>query len=89
LRALAGAAGMLLGVGLVSGFAAGLTLTSQNFTPYRTCTISATPATTTAVADTTARQGSATSNFGTLTSLTVSSSTSSNQRIASPRCGCT
>jgi hypothetical protein len=81
LRSIAAAAGVLLGAGLVSGFAAGLILTSQNFTPYRTCTITATPATTTAVVDTTARQGSATSNFGALTSLTVSSGSGINQRI--------
>jgi hypothetical protein len=81
LRAAASAAGVLLGVGLVSGFAAGLTLTSQNFTPYRTCTITATPVATTAVADTTARQGSATSNFGALTTETVSSGSGVNQRI--------
>jgi hypothetical protein len=80
-RALAAAAGILLGVGLVSGFAAALSLTSQNLTPYRTCTITATPTTTTAVTDTTARQGSATSTFGTLTTITVSSGSGVNQRI--------
>jgi hypothetical protein len=80
-RAVAATAGVLLGLGVVSGLAAGLTLTSTNLTPYRTCTITATPATTTAVTDTTARQGSATSNFGTLTALTVSSGTNINQRI--------
>lgn len=81
LRPVAAAAGVLLGLGLVSGFAAGLSLTSQNFTPYRTCTVTATPTTTTAVTDTTARQGSATTNFGTLSSLTVSSGSGVNQRI--------
>ena len=79
-RRLAVAAGLLLGAGLASGLAAGLTLTSQNFTPYRTCTVTATPTTTTAVVDTTARQGSATSNFGALTALTVSSGSGVNQR---------
>jgi hypothetical protein len=78
---LAAVAGVLLGAAMVSGFAAGLTLTSQNFTPYQTCTITATPATTTAVVDTTARQGSATSNFGTLAALTVSSGSGINQRV--------
>ena len=73
--------GVLLGLGLMAGSAASLSLTSQNFTPYRTCTITATPATTTAVADTTARQGSPTTNFGALTTLTVSSASGANQRI--------
>jgi hypothetical protein len=81
LRALAAGTGILLGAGLLAGSAASLSLTSQNFTPYRTCTITATPTTTTAVADTTARQGSANSNFGALTTLTVSSASGANQRI--------
>ncbi|MBA3688165.1 MAG: DNRLRE domain-containing protein [Chloroflexi bacterium] len=81
LRALTAAAGILLGVGVVTGSAANLSLTSQNFTPYRTCTITATPATTTAVSDTTARQGTPTTNFGALTTLTVSSGNAVNQRV--------
>lgn len=71
----------IVATGLGRGLADSLTLTSQTFTPYRTCTITATPSTTTAVADTTAKQGSATSNFGTGTSLTVSSASGANQRI--------
>ena len=81
LRALAAATGILLGVGLASGFAAGLTLTSQNFTPYRTCTITATPSTTTAISDATAQQGSPTTNFGSATTITSSSLNTANQRI--------
>jgi hypothetical protein len=64
---------------MLAGSAASLSLTSENLTPYRTCTITATPATTTAVTDTTARQGSATNNFGTVATLNVISS-SLNQR---------
>jgi hypothetical protein len=79
-RLIALAGGILLGFGTLPGSAASLTVTSQPLTPYRTCTITATPATTTAVADTTARQGSATSNFGALTTLTVSSASGANQR---------
>jgi hypothetical protein len=75
------AGSVLVGAGLLSGAAASLNLTSQNFTPYRTCTITATPTTTTAVADTTARQGSAGSNFGALTTMNVSSGSGVNQRI--------
>ena len=73
--------GILLGVGHVVGAAASLNLTSQAFTPYRTCTITATPTSTTAVVDTNVRQASPTSNFGTVTPLTVSSGASINQRI--------
>jgi hypothetical protein len=81
LASVAAVGGILLGLGLLSGFAAGLTVTSQNLTPYRTCTITATPSTTTAVIDTTARQGSATTNFGALTTMNVSSASGANQRI--------
>ena len=79
-RVMAVATGILLGFGMLPGSAASLSLTSQNFTPYRTCTITATPATTTAVTDTTARQGTPTTNFGALTTLTVSSGAAVNQR---------
>jgi hypothetical protein len=79
-RVMVASAVILLGVGLLPGSAASLSLTSQNFTPYRTCTITATPAATTAVTDTTARQGTANGNFGALTTLTVSSANAANQR---------
>jgi hypothetical protein len=80
LRVVALPGGILLGFGVLSGSAASLTLTSQNFTPYRTCTITATPSTTTAVIDTTARQGTANGNFGALNTLTLSSGNGVNQR---------
>jgi hypothetical protein len=80
-RVLAIGGGILLGVGILPGSAASLTLTSQNLTPYRTCTITATPAATTAVADTTARQGTPAGNFGALTTMNVSSGNGVNQRI--------
>ena len=73
--------GLLIGAATWSVQAAAINLTSQAFTPYRTCTITATPATTTAVIDTTVRQATAGSNFGTLTSLTVSSASAANQRV--------
>jgi hypothetical protein len=72
---------MLLGVGMLPGSAASLSLTSQKFTPYRTCTITATPATTTAVADTTAAQGTPTTPLGASPTLSVSSGNGTNQRI--------
>ena len=73
--------GIAAGIGLSSGAAASLNLTSRAFTPYRTCTITATPVTATAVVDSTVQQTLATTNFGTTTSLTVSSGTAINQRI--------
>ena len=66
---------------VVQSSAASLSLTSQNFTPYLTCTVTATPTTTAAVIDATVRQGSANTNFGALTTLTVSSGVNINQRI--------
>jgi len=72
-------AATVLGLGIAS--AAGLSLTSQKFTPYRTCTLTATPATTTAVTDASVRQGSATSNFGTQTTNNVASSSGANRRL--------
>jgi hypothetical protein len=72
--------GLMLGVGASAGLAAGLSLTSQALTPSRTCTLTAIPANTTVVTDTTVRQGSPTANFGTATTLTVASGASVNQR---------
>jgi len=74
------ATGLLVGLISSIGSAANLSLTSEAFTPYRTCTITATPAITTAVIDATVRQGSATTNFGAITTLTVSSGSGINQR---------
>ncbi len=75
------AVGLVAGTGLSSGAAASVTMTSQTFTPYRTCTVTATPVGTTTVVDTTVRQGSATTNFGATNPLTVSSGLALNQRI--------
>ena len=67
---------------LASGaFAAGLSFSAQALTPYRTCVLSGTPATTTAVTDASVRQGSATSNFGTQTTNDVASGASANRRL--------
>lgn len=74
------AVGLLAGANLSVGSAASVSLTSQKFTPYRTCTLTATPTTTTVITDTTVRQGSATTNFGTVNPLTVSSASGANQR---------
>lgn len=61
--------------------AAALTATSQNLTPYRTCTLLATPSTTTSVIDASVRQASGTSNFGTQTTNNVASSSGANRRL--------
>jgi hypothetical protein len=73
------------GVAIVSGslvaHAASLNLASQAVTAYRTCVITATPITTTAVADASVRQASATSNFGVVTTNDIASAASANRRL--------
>ena len=69
------------GIGLTSGAAASVNLTSQAFTPYRTCTITATPVGATAAVDSTVQQGTATTNYGATNPLTVSSGSAINQRV--------
>ena len=64
-----------------TGFAASLNFASQPLTPYRTCVLSGTPATTTVVIDASVRQGAATSNFGTQTTNDVASSSGANRRL--------
>jgi hypothetical protein len=61
--------------------AAGLTLVSQGVVATRTCTLTAATTSTTVVTDTEVRQGSPSTNYGSLTSLTVTSSGSANRRI--------
>ena len=75
------AVGLLVGISLSVGAAASVSLTSQKFTPYRTCTLTATPASTAVVVDATVAQGSATTNVGSATTITVSSAVAANQRI--------
>ena len=75
-------AGLTVTVLLAEGaFAAGLNLTSQRFTPYRTCVLSGTPATTTAATDASVRQGAATSNFGASTTNDIASGSAANRRL--------
>jgi len=82
LRAVAVVVVIGLALALRPGFAASLNLAAQAFTPYRTCVITGTPATTTAMVDASVRQGSATSNFGTATTNNVASQTGSlNRRL--------
>jgi hypothetical protein len=64
-----------------TGSAAGLTVNSQAITPYRTCTITATPTSTTSVIDAGVRQATPTTNVGTSTTNSVSSAVGANQRL--------
>jgi hypothetical protein len=68
-------------VGLMVGHAAGLNLASQTLTPYRTCVITATPASTTAVVDASVRQGTANGNFGTTNTVDIASTNAANRRL--------
>lgn len=75
------AACLCLGASISVGSANSLSVSSQSLTPYRTCTLTATPTTTTVVVDTTARQRNPTTTSGALSTLAVSSSGAVNQRV--------
>ncbi len=61
--------------------AAALNVASQALTPYRTCTLLATPSTTTSVIDASVRQATATTNVGTATTNNVASASGANRRL--------
>jgi hypothetical protein len=63
------------------GLAANLAAASKALTPVRTCTVTATPSTTSVVADTSVRQGTPAGNFGTINSMNVASGSSANRRV--------
>jgi hypothetical protein len=67
--------------GLVLASAASLSIGSQALTPYQTCTLTAATTTTTVVADSEVRQGTPTTNYGTQTTLNVTSSGTANRRV--------
>jgi hypothetical protein len=71
----------MIGLSIGTGLAASLSVNSKALTPYRTCTVTATPSSTTTVIDANVRQGSATTNFGTFSTMDVSASGTSNRRI--------
>ena len=71
-----------LAIGFVSGHAAALNVASQALTPYRTCTVTATPSSTTAVLDASVRLATPTTNVGTVTTDNVASATGGQP----PRC---
>ena len=71
----------LLTAGTAIGVAASRNLASQALTPYRTCTITATPASTTTVTDASVRQATATTNFGTVTTNNIASAAAANRRL--------
>ena len=68
-------------VALAPASAANLNLASQLLTPYRTCTITATPSSTTAVTDASVRQATPTTNFGTVTTNNVATAAAANRRL--------
>jgi hypothetical protein len=71
---------LLVAPAATSGFAASLSVSSQGFTPYRTCVLTATTAASTAVIDASVRQATATTNFGTSTTNDVASQSAANRR---------
>ena len=71
---------VLSATALVPARAAGVTVSSQNLTPLRSCVVTATPATTTSVLDSRVQQANATTNYGTATGTTVQSASSANIR---------
>ena len=73
--------GLLALVALTSASAAGLSLASQKLAPYRTCTITATPSTTTVESDASVRQASPNTNFGTATTTNVATGNGANRRL--------
>ena len=75
------AVGLATGRSLDPAAAASLNLTSESLTSYRTCTLSAATTTTTSVIDANVRQATATTNFGTTTTMLISSASAANQRI--------
>jgi hypothetical protein len=78
---LAGGVVLTAAVAVGVGVTTSLSLTSQTMTPYRTCIVSGTPASTTVVADTSVRQLTPTSNYGTSTTNDVASSLAQNRRL--------
>jgi len=80
LIALAIVLGVAAGTAFTSASAASLKVTSQALTPFRTCTVTATPSTTSSVIDSSVRQASPTTNYGTTTTMDVASATSANRR---------
>jgi hypothetical protein len=64
-----------------TGAAASLSVGSQQITPYRSCTITATPSSTTAVIDAGVSQGAPGTNLGSATTYSVSTAAATNQRI--------
>jgi hypothetical protein len=79
---LLGVAALIAGPAMsaVTGSAAGLTIASAALTVYRTCVLTASPATTSVVADTEVRQSNTGTNYGTQSTMTITSSGTANRR---------
>jgi hypothetical protein len=69
-----------IGVGVTPAFAASLSVASNKMTTFHTCVLSGVANTSTVVAEATANQGSANTNNGSATTVTVSSASGGNQR---------
>jgi hypothetical protein len=67
--------------GVRVGLAAGLSVTSQGLTAYRTCTLTATPTTTAAVADASVRQSNPTTRYGSATTDDVATGSGAIRRL--------
>jgi hypothetical protein len=63
------------------GSAASLGLISKSLTPYRTCTVTATPASSSAATDASVRQGSSNANFGTSNTNNIATANGANRRL--------
>ena len=76
-----GVAAILATTSLSAGFSASLNGASQRLTPFRTCTVTATPSSTTSVIDAGVRQQNATTNFGAETTINVTSANAGQRRL--------
>ena len=75
-------AGFWVGLATMStAAAASLSVSSQSLTPYRTCTLTATPSTSTIHAEATVRQASPTTNYGSGTTTNVATGNGLNRRL--------
>lgn len=84
-RSVAQAATLVLavatGASVGGASASSLSLASQAYTALRTCTVGATPSSTTAVANSTVQQATPSSNSGTTTTVEVASANGANRRV--------
>lgn len=78
---LTAALGALVVATAAVAFGAAVPVTSKGLTVFRTCALTATPASSTVAIDAGVQQASATSNFGTATNMNVTSRNGQNRRV--------